>query len=164
MDSARRGELLARYTEGYQEVLAALEGITEPELDVRSSADAWTVREVVHHLADSETTSAIRLRRLLVEDHPLIANYDEQEYARRLKYDRPIASSLEVLRAVRRNTAELAERLTEEQWQREGTHSVSGRYTVEGWLEIYAAHAHDHAAQIRRARSGASQAGRWETA
>ena len=152
MDSARRGELVAQYKDGYQTVVDALEGITEVELDLRPAPDAWTAREVVHHLADSETTSAIRLRRLLVEDRPLIPNYDEEEYARRLFYDRPIATSLEVLRAVRRSTAEIVERLTEDQWQREGTHSVSGRYTVEGWLEIYAAHAHDHAAQIRRAR------------
>ena len=152
MDSARRGELVLQYKNGYQTVMDALEGITDAELDMRPAPDAWTAREVVHHLADSETTSAIRLRRLLVEDRPLIPNYDEEEYARRLSYDRPIATSLEVLRAVRRSTAEIVDRLTEDQWQREGTHSMSGRYTVEGWLEIYAAHARDHAAQIRRAR------------
>ncbi len=158
MDSAKRGELVAQYKNGYQTVVDALEGITEVELDVRPAPDAWTAREVVHHLADGETTSAIRLRRLLVENHPLIPNYDEEEYARRLFYDRPIATSLEVLRAVRRSTAEIVERLTEDQWQRAGTHSVSGPYTVEGWLEIYAAHAYEHAAQIRRARRVAGQA------
>jgi hypothetical protein len=42
--------------------------------------------------------------------------------------------------------------MTEDEWQREGTHTESGRYTVEDWLKIYAAHAHNHAAQIRRLR------------
>jgi len=47
---------------------------------------------------------------------------------------------------------EILERLTADQWNRTGTHSETGAYSVDRWLEIYAAHAHDHAAQIRRAR------------
>jgi hypothetical protein len=49
------------------------------------------------------------------------------------------------------STAELLELLTEDQWQRAGTHSESGHYSVEGWLDIYARHGEDHAAQILRA-------------
>jgi hypothetical protein len=97
-------------------------------------------------------TSAIRLRRLLAEEHPTIEGYDEQEFARRLHYERPIESSLLVVDAVRRSTADLLRRLTEQEWSREGTHSESGAYSVETWLQIYAAHCHDHADQIRRVR------------
>ncbi len=67
----------------------------------------------------------------------------------------PIQASLEAFRAARQTTAELLERLGEADWLREGTHSESGRYTVETWLEIYAKHAHDHAEQIRRGRETA---------
>ena len=151
MDSERRRALIAQYNDGYRVVREALDQLTEEELDARP-ADGWTPREVAHHLADSETTSYLRLRRLLAEDHPIILGYDEEEYARRLHYDRPIASSLEVLRAVRAASAELLETLSEDEWAREGTHSESGRYTMDDWLEIYAAHAHDHAAQILRMR------------
>ena len=147
MDAARRRALIERYKDGYSAVCEALDQLTEAELDARP-ADGWTLREVAHHLADSETMSYIRLRRLLAEDHPVIQGYDEPEYARRLHYDRPIASSLEVFRAVRVASAELLESLSEDEWAREGTHSESGRYTMDDWLEIYAAHAHDHAAQI----------------
>jgi predicted RNase H-like HicB family nuclease len=59
-----------------------------------------------------------------------------------------ITTSLEVLQAVRSSNSELLEWLSEEEWMREGTHSEQGRYTVEDWLRIYAAHAHDHAAQM----------------
>jgi hypothetical protein len=151
MDAARRRALIEQYKDGYRAVRVALDQLTEEELDVRP-ADGWTPREIAHHLADSETMSYIRLRRLLAEDHPAIQGYDEPEFARRLHYDRPIASSLEVLRAVRVASAELLESLGEDEWAREGTHSESGRYTMDGWLEIYAAHAHDHAAQMLRAR------------
>jgi hypothetical protein len=58
-------------------------------------------------------------------------------------------------RAARLATAEILERMTEAQWRREGTHSETGRYTPEKWLEIYAPHAHTHAEQIRKARSAA---------
>jgi hypothetical protein len=155
MDSANRQTLIERYRDGHRVVVEALEGITEAELDAHPAADEWSARAVVHHLADSETTSAIRLRRLLAEDRPAIDGYDEMEFARRLHYDRPVEASLEVLRAVRRASAEILDRLGEAEWSREGTHSESGRYTVEDWLEIYAAHAHEHAEQIRRARQGA---------
>jgi hypothetical protein len=52
---------------------------------------------------------------------------------------------------VRRSTAELLDVMTEAEWLREGTHTEHGRYSVARWLEIYAAHAHNHAAQIRAA-------------
>ncbi len=151
MNTMTRQDLIERYKAGAEAVAQALEGIADDELDA-AAADGWTAREVVHHLADSETTSYVRLRRLLAEDQPLIAGYDEAEFARCLHYDRPIAASLEVFRAVRRASAELLERLTDAEWARAGTHSESGRYDVEEWLRIYAAHAHDHAEQIRRAR------------
>ncbi len=158
MNEATRHALIERYKNGHQEVVDALGGITEAELDARAAPDEWTPREIVHHLADSEFTSAIRLRRLLAEDHPAIDGYDEAEFARRLHYDRPVDTSLEALRAARRATASILDRMGEAEWARGGTHSESGRYGVEDWLRIYAAHAHDHAAQIRRARGAAGGA------
>jgi hypothetical protein len=155
MDAAARKELVNRYKDGYRVVTEALEKISDRELDARPEPGKWSVREIVHHLADSEMTSAIRLRRLIAEERPAISGYDEEEFARRLHYDRPIESSLEAIHAARRSTADLLDRLTETEWKREGTHTESGRYTVENWLEIYARHAHNHAEQIRQARASA---------
>ncbi len=147
-----RQALIAQYKDGYRAVIDALAGATDADLDRRPAPGKWTAREIVHHLADSEMTSAIRLRRLLAEDRPVIHGYDQEQYARTLHYDRPIAASLDAFRAARGSTAEILERLTDEDWRREGTHSESGRYGVEDWLRIYAEHAHKHADQIRRAR------------
>lgn len=155
MDAQTRRALIERYKDGYRAVTEALQGISERELDARPAPGKWSAREIVHHLADSEMTSAIRFRRLIAEDRPLIQGYDQDEFARRLYYDRPIHASLEALRSARETTAQILERITEAQWGREGTHSESGRYTVERWLEIYAQHAHNHADQIRRARAAA---------
>jgi len=148
----RRRALVEQYGAGYGEVAKALEGATDADLDRRPAPGKWTAREIVHHLADSEMTSAIRLRRLLAEDAAHIQAYDQEQFARVLFYDRPIAASLAAFEAARASTVEILERLTADQWNRTGTHSETGAYSVDRWLEIYAAHAHDHAAQIRRAR------------
>jgi hypothetical protein len=155
VDQTERSALLDRFRTGTADVENALAGITDEELDRSpAAADDWTARQVAHHLADSEAMAYIRLRRLIAEDEPMIAGYDEPEWARRLHYDRPIAASLAVLRAVRAASLQLLETLTPDEWQRRGTHSDSGAYGVETWLEIYANHAHDHAEQIRTARAG----------
>ena len=155
MERTTRDELIARYKAGYAVVAAALEGITPVELDFKPGPRAWSPREIVHHLADSEMTSAIRLRRLIAEDAPMIDGYDQDEFARVLFYDRPVEDSLAAFRAARATTGAILDRLTDEQFARTGTHSESGAYGVERWLEIYAAHAHGHADQITRAREAA---------
>jgi hypothetical protein len=157
MDQEEREKLIAQYRDGYSAIAEALLKITPEELDARPGPGQWTPREIVHHLADSEMTSAIRLRRLLAEDRPAIQGYDQDEFARRLHYDRPHETSLELFRYARLSTAELLERLDPAEWLREGTHSESGRYTVDTWLRIYADHAHRHARQIREARAAAQK-------
>ncbi|HEX3245640.1 MAG TPA: DinB family protein [Chloroflexota bacterium] len=153
MDPSTRASLIERYRSGYAQVAEALAGVSEVELDARPVDGGWTAREVAHHLADSETTSYIRLRRLLAQDRPDIQGYDEAEFARRLWYDRRVGVSLEVFRTVRESSAEILERLSEGDWSRGGVHSEIGQFTVETWLELYAAHAFDHAEQIRRSRA-----------
>ena len=151
MKADERAGLIARYRDGHRVVKEAMAGITEDELD-HSSTGEWTPRQIAHHLADSEMMSAIRIRRLLTEDEPVIHGYDEAAFARLLTSDRPIEPSLEAMRWARETCAQLLERMTEADWRRVGTHTESGPYSAEDWLTIYAAHAHDHAEQILRAR------------
>jgi hypothetical protein len=154
VDQTERTALIDRYRTGAADVEMALAGITDAELDrPPADADSWTARQVAHHLADSEATAYVRLRRLIAEDDPVIVGYDEPEWARRLHYDRPIGSSIAVLAAVRAASLQLLETLTPAEWDRTGTHSESGSYSVDHWLEIYANHAHEHADQIRAARA-----------
>jgi hypothetical protein len=155
MEPSERRRLIQQYRDGPRAVREALEGAGQAELDARPAPGKWSAREIVHHLADSEMTSAIRLRRLLAEERPQIQGYDQEEFARRLRYDRPIQASLQAFAAARETTADILDRMTDADWTREGTHSESGRYSAERWLEIYAAHAHNHADQIRRARAAA---------
>lgn len=148
-----RQKLIAEYKEGYNEVNRSLEGFPPDSLTAHPIDGKWSAAEIVHHLADSESTSGLRLRRLLVEDRPLIQGYDQDAYAARLNYNnREMGPALDAFRSARATAAQLFEFMTDEDWQREGTHSESGSYSAEDWLTIYAAHARNHAAQIRRLR------------
>ena len=158
MDSQERQELIARYKDGSNQVAESLNAFPPDSLTAHPIPGKWSAAEIVHHLADSETTSALRLRRLLVEDHPLIQGYDQEAFAARLDYNnRDIAPALDAFRSARATTAQLFDLMSEADWQREGTHSESGAYTPEDWLRIYAAHAHNHADQIRRLRAAVAK-------
>ena len=154
-----RKKLIERYRDGYAAVVEALLKITPDELDGKPGPGRWSVRDIIHHLADSEMIAAARLRFLLAQDRPTIQGYDQDEFARRLYYDRPHEVSLELFRVVRQSTVEILDRLTPAEWVREGTHTEAGPYGVEAWLKTYAEHAHKHARQIRVARDAAVKNG-----
>ena len=157
MDKKDRERLIALYRDGYRAVVEALHSATEEQLDARPAPGKWSSREIVHHLADSEMTAAVRLRLLLATDRPTIHAYDQDEFSRRLHYDRPHQSSLEAFRYAREATAQILERLDEAEWLREGTHTEAGSFGVQTWLKIYAEHAHRHAQQIIEARDAAAR-------
>jgi hypothetical protein len=153
MNAAERLALIEQYEAGHQAIVDALAGITPAELEAREAPGEWSPREIVHHLADSEMTSAVRLRLLIAEDNPTLVGYDQEVFVANLFPERPIEPSLAAFGAARAATAPILRRLTEEQWQRSGQHTEVGRYSVLDWLQTYASHAHDHADQISRARA-----------
>ena len=156
MSKQNRAELIRRYREGPAVLADAASGLSEAQLDHKPSDGGFSAREVVHHTADSEMTSAIRLRRLVAEDNPQITGYDPDVFAARLHYARrPVQPSLDAIRAARESTASILEAMSEAEWERAGTHSEMGAYSIDTWLEIYAAHCHDHADQARRAAAEA---------
>lgn len=151
MNQENRKILIDRYAQGFAMVAAALKNFPPELLTAHLCAGKWSAAEIVQHLADSEMTSALRLRKLLSEDFPVITGYDQELYARKLQYNsRDIAPALLAFRAARETSLQLLEQIDENDWQSQGWHTEHGVYTTETWLEIYAAHAHGHAAQIER--------------
>ena len=139
------------YAQATAEFLSVANQLTEVELDA-SNTGGWTARQVIHHVADSETQSYARLRRLIAEPGTNIQGYDEAGWGENetLGYkDLPIAQSLEVFKAVRASSLEIIKRLNPNQLDNSGTHSESGEYTVKTWLDTYISHPLEHAAQIK---------------
>jgi hypothetical protein len=153
MTPEERERLIEQYAAGYAEVQESLEGFPENRLTSHPIEGKWSACEIVQHLADSEMTSAIRIRKLLAQEKPAIDSYDQEAFADRLRYnERDIEPALDALRGARSSTTQLLRIMTDEEWKREGSHPEHTAYTAEDWLRIYAAHAHNHAAQIRRLR------------
>jgi hypothetical protein len=154
MTPQERAVLIKQYKDGYRQVADAMGGISDEELDFQRAPGKWSTRQIVHHLADSETTSGIRLRKMLVEFNPYIQSYDQDEFAKKLQYSkRPIEPALKALDAAIETTGQILDLMTEEDWKRSGEHSEIGPYPMEKWLETYAAHTRKHADQIRQNRA-----------
>ena len=83
MDDKKRRELIDKYKAGYRLVAEIVARASDQELDRHPAPGKWSAREIVHHLADSEMTAAIRLRLLIAADRPAIVGYDQEEFARR---------------------------------------------------------------------------------
>ena len=154
MDASRRHYLIERYKNAVSAVLVSIDHVSEDELDMRSTSKGLSARQVVHHLASSELHEAIRLRRMLAENRPVLVPWDGAHDVERLHYERPIAVDLDAFRATAWSNIELLQALTDEQWRREGNQQKPWPLTVESWLEENITHVHDRLMQILNAPSG----------
>lgn len=146
-----RQQKIERYARGPARLKEALAKVPREALQWRPAPDKWSVHEVVCHCADSETNGAARIRFLLAEKSPAIMGYDQAQWARQLDYHQhPLEPALATVEAVRANTVPLLLRMSDSDWRREGTHSESGRYSAESWLDVYSEHLEKHAGQIER--------------
>jgi len=144
-------ESIEKYRQATEEFISTVSKLTDAQLDAAKD-QGWTAREVIHHVADSEAQSYVRLRRLIVEPGTQIQGYDEAAWGenKTLGYEElPIQISLDVFKAVRASSLEILKRLSVNQLQNAGIHSESGEYSIHTWLETYIKHPMEHAAQIR---------------
>ncbi len=137
-----------------QRLRAAVAGLTEAQLDTSYRDGGWTVRQVVHHVADSHLNAVMRVRFALTEDEPTVKPYDEAAWARLADASTgPVEWSLGVLHGLHARWTELLARLTEEQWQRAFVHPVNGRTPLDQATLLYAWHSRHHTAHITQLRA-----------
>lgn len=135
---------------------AALEGLTDAQLDTPYREGGWTVRQVVHHVADSHTYAYLRCKHALTEDWPTIKPYDEGAWANLADSRLPVEISLASIAALHSRWVSLLESLSEEDFQKGYNHPERGRQNLATALALYAWHARHHTAHITslRARQG----------
>ena len=127
----------------------AVVGLTDEQLDTPYRSGGWTVRQVVHHLADSHINAYTRVLLLLTEDEPTIKPYDQDKWAAL-----PDACSLEVnvslalLHSLHVRLAAAFRNARREDWARVAHHPDYGRLTLDQFLNEYAWHGHHHLQQI----------------
>ena len=135
-------------------IARALEGVTEDGARRRERPGAWSVLEVVRHLADSEVVYGYRLRQIVASDRPEIAGYDQEAWAGALGYHRgTVANALEDFASARRATVRFLRSLPDAAWDRVGRHSERGEESLRRIAALLAAHDIGHERQIERART-----------
>jgi uncharacterized protein (TIGR03083 family) len=144
-----------RLPDDLQRVVA---GLTDQQLDTPYRLGGWTVRQVVHHLADSHMNAYIRVRLVLTEDEPTIKPYDQDTWAA-LPDARgaPVDVSIALLRPLHVRLAAAFRDAPPEAWSRGAKHPECGRLTLDQFLNEYAWHGHHHLEQIE----GLKQSNGW---
>jgi hypothetical protein len=132
---------------------AAVRGLNDAQLDTPYREGGWTVRQLVHHVADSHANSYVRFRLALTEDWPTIKPYDEAAWAQLADAKTlPVETSLVLLAALHERWVTLLESLTERDFQRGYNHPESGQVMLTTALALYDWHSRHHTAHITRLR------------
>jgi hypothetical protein len=131
----------------------AVKGLNDRQLDTPYRDGGWTVRQVVHHLADAHMNAFIRMKLILTEQKPAFKSYDQNAWAALPDTTQmPVGVSLEILRGLHDRWAMLLDRVPEVDWTRTAVHPERGEVTLEGQLSVYAGHGEKHVEHIKSLR------------
>lgn len=131
---------------------AAVYGLTDEQLDTPYRDGGWTLRQTVHHVAESHMNGFIRIKFALTEDAPTIKPYDEASWAELPDMSLPIDASLKILEGVHERLTTLLRGLSDEQFERTYVNPESGPWTVDAFIALYAWHSRHHTAHITELR------------
>jgi hypothetical protein len=127
----------------------AIIGLTEKQLDTPYRTGGWTIRQVVHHVADSHMNCVVRFKLALTENNPIVKPYEEADWALLPDYRLPVEPSLRILEGLHQHWAALLENFTEEEWNRTFLHPSSGEtIPLKKALALYAWHSKHHLAHV----------------
>lgn len=151
--------LLERFRRGPEVLAVVLTGVFGDEEDYTTAPGKWSIRQIIAHLADTETVYAHRMRQVIAEDNPTIVAFDQDAWARNLDYARrKPKQSLETVRRVRAENHELLKELPQTAYARTGNHTERGAVTLLQIVEGAANHMESHARQMQAIRDAYKQA------
>ena len=132
---------------------AAIADLSDEQLDTPYRVGGWTVRQVVHHVADSHMNAYIRLKWTLTENTPTIKAYDQASWSETPDAKLPVAVSVELLKSLHSKWVEIFRSLTDEQFTREFVHPETHHHiSIQRLVATYAWHGDHHLAHIRSLR------------
>jgi len=131
----------------------AVNSLNNEELNKTYREGAWTVRQLVHHIADSQLNMYQRLKLALTDDNPIVPAFNEEKWAVQPDTELPVESSIKMLEGINERIVALGKSLTEEQLDRAFTHQTSGIITVAAKVAKLAWHEEHHLAHIKIALS-----------
>ncbi|HZU21291.1 MAG TPA: putative metal-dependent hydrolase [Terriglobales bacterium] len=148
VSAAERTEFIETIAATPARLRAAVAGLGREQLETAYRPGGWTVRQVVHHLADSHMNSYIRFKLALTEHEPEIKTYHEERWAELPDSALPIDVSLRLVEDVHTRWVTLLRSMTVEQFARPLRHPQMGRMTLDQLLALYNWHGQHHVAHI----------------
>lgn len=142
----------AKQTASYvQRLREVVDGLSEEELSKTYREGAWNVRQLVHHIADSQLNMYQRLKLALTSDAPTVPGFDQDAWAVAPDTALPVESSLRLLDGINERIVALTHTITDEQLTRTFTHAENGEVSVATKLKKLAWHEEHHLAHIKLA-------------
>lgn len=137
-----------------QRIKNEVRGLTDEQLDTPYRPDGWTIRQVVHHCADSHMNSLIRLKLALTEDQPTVKPYYEERWAELAdSKNMSIEPSLKIIEGIHQKWALLLTNLTENEFGKMFIHPEHGNTVrIDENVGLYAWHCNHHLAHITEAK------------
>lgn len=152
-DFADRAENLRTIADLPSAVASAVAGLGDEQLDTAYRPGGWTLRQTVHHIADSHSNSLTRFKLALTEDAPpTIKPYYEHRWAELADSKLPVDVSIKMIDAIHARWTALLESLNDADFEKTFVHPETGAWTLDGALALYAWHSKHHAAHITRMR------------
>ncbi|HLM59598.1 MAG TPA: bacillithiol transferase BstA [Pyrinomonadaceae bacterium] len=135
-----------------EKLTAAVKDLSDEQLDTPYRPEGWTVRQTIHHVADSHLNSLIRFKLALTEDVPTIRPYYEDRWANLADSFTPIESSMKIIEGLHLRWTTLLNSMSDEDFRKKLNHPDSGEWTLEKFLALYAWHGRHHTAHITKLR------------
>lgn len=153
IDPARRAEYIQIIAELPKNISAATGGLDDKQLDTPYRPGGWSVRQTVHHVADSHMNSFCRFKLALTEDAaPTIRPYYEDRWAELDDSKLPVDTSLNIINGVHARWTAMLNGMSGEDFERKFIHPETGEWTLDGALALYAWHSRHHTAHITKLR------------
>lgn len=153
MSADARTERIGMISDLPQKVSEAVSGLSDEQLDTPYRPEGWSVRQTVHHLADSHTNSLTRFKLALTEDDtPTIKTYFEDRWAELGDSRLSIESSIKILEGTHERWCGLLKTMSDDDFQKSFDHPETGNWTLESALALYAWHSRHHTAHITSLR------------
>ncbi|MBA3334625.1 MAG: putative metal-dependent hydrolase [Acidobacteria bacterium] len=131
-----------------EKINSATKSLSDAQLDTPYRPGGWTVRQTVHHIADSHLNSFLRFKLALTEDVPTIRPYFEDRWAELADSRMPIDVSIKIIEGIHARWTNLLESMSEKDFNKQLNHPDSGVWTLERMLALYGWHSRHHTAHI----------------
>lgn len=143
-----REKLISEIAELPKLLSNSVRNLSDAQLDMPYRPEGWTLRQVVHHIADSHLNAFCRFKLALTEGFPTIRPYYEDRWARLADSRLPVEPSLKIVEGVHSRWTELLRAMSEEDFEKRLNHPETGEWTLSKMLGLYAWHGKHHLAHI----------------